>query len=336
MSLRNVVSRRTLLAVASTVGLAGLPARARAQATPISGTPDAATFPVTITHAFGETTIPAPPQRIVLTDEHEGLDALLALGIEPVGMVQGGGYIGGLAPWAIALGAGEIPTIASLPDGEFDFEAFAVERPDLILASWIDEDAYEVFSSIAPTLMIKNADATTWQDIQRMIGAATGRSADAEAVVAETEALISSQEERLTPYLDKTVAVAYFWFDQFLVNGKDAPIGRILADYGMDVISPGVAAVGEIDMLSMEQINAVAEADILIAADFLPDQTAAQEASELYRALPAVQNGGYVLLSPEMAQALYVESALSMQWGAPRLVDAVIEGAEGRGQRLEG
>ncbi|MCA9879991.1 MAG: ABC transporter substrate-binding protein, partial [Thermomicrobiales bacterium] len=164
---------------------------------------------------------------------------------------------------------------------------------------------------------------------------ATGRSEQAETIVAETEALIAGQQERLQPYLDKQVAVAYFWFDQFFVNGEDAPIGRVLADYGMDVISPGTAPAGEIDVLSLEQINMVDSADIIIAADFLPDQTAAQESSELYRALPAVQNGGYVLLSPEMAQALYLESALSMQWAIPRLVDAVIEGAEGRGKTLD-
>ena len=36
---------------------------------------------------------------------------------------------------------------------------------------------------------------------------------------------------------------------------------------------------GQIDALSLEQINAVADADIIIAPDFLADQTAAQEAN---------------------------------------------------------
>lgn len=225
--------------------------------------------------------------------------------------------------------------IPGTAEGELDFEAITAARPDLILTSWPDVTIYQTFSSIAPTLVVKNSDATTWQDVQRMIGEATGRSAEAEQIVAETEDLIASQGERLQPYLDQQVAVAYLWIDQFLVNGEDAPIARILASYGMDVISPGTAAAGEIDMLTLEQINTVADADIIIAPDFLPDQTAAQEANELFRALPALQKGGYVLLSPEMAQALYIESALSMQWSVPRLVDAVIEGAEGKGKRLD-
>ncbi len=324
------------MAAAAAVALVGPPRATGAQGTPVA-TPvaDASAFPVTISHDFGETTIPALPERIVVTNQAEGLDSLLALDVLPVGMVPGRAYIEGLAPWAIAAGAEEVPLIPGTAEGELDFEAITAARPDLILTSWPDDTTYQTLSSIAPTLVFKNSDATTWQDVQRLIGEATGRGSQAERVIAETEALVASQAERLQPYLEKQVAVAYFWFDQFLVNGKDAPIGRILARYGMDVISPGTVAPGEIDMLSLEQINAVADADIIIAPDFLPDQTAAQEANALFRALPAVQNGGYLLLSPEMAQALYIESALSTQWGVPRLVDAVIEGAEGKGKRLD-
>lgn len=85
-------------------------------------------------------------------------------------------------------------------------------------------------------------------------------------------------------------------------------------------------------MLSLEQINVVDGAEVIIAADFLPDQTAAQEANASFRALPAMQRGGYILLPPEMAQALYLESSLSTQWAVPRLVDAVIAGVERQGQ----
>lgn len=333
------MTRRRLVSAAAASVLVAMPRSVGAQATPVAtpvGVPvaDATAFPVTITHSYGETTIPALPERIVLTSEAEGLDSLLALGVMPAGMIFSGGYIGALAPWAIQAGAEDVPLIESLAEGEIDYEAIAAAQPDLILTTWPDETIYETLSSIAPTLVIKSSDATTWQEIQRMVGEATGRSAQAEEVIAETEATIASQEERLQPYLDKQVAVAYFWFDQFFVNGKDAPIGRELAAYGMNVISPGTAAAGEIDVLSLEQINTIEDADILIAADFLPDQTAAQEANGLYRALPAVQNGSYILLPPEMAQALYIESSLSMRWAIPRLVDAVIEGAEGKGKRL--
>lgn len=332
----DALTRRRLVAAAGFLALMGAPHRAGAQGTPVAiPTADTGAFPVTIRHDFGETTIPAAPERIVVTNQAEGLDSLLALGVLPVGMVHGRAYIDGLAPWVVAAGGEAIPEIPGTAEGELDFEAIASARPDLILTSWPDDPTYQTLASIAPTLVFKNSDATAWQEVQRLIGEATGRSAQAEQVIAETEALVASQAERLQPYLDQQIAVAYFWFDQFFVNGKDAPIGRILAAYGMDVISPGTVEPGQIDVLSLEQINAVEDADIIIAPDFLPDQTAAQEANALFRALPAVQHGGYMLLSPEMAQALYLESALSTQWAIPRLVDAVIAGAEGKGKRLE-
>lgn len=335
MSQTDRLSRRRLMSAAAFLALAAAPRVASAQATPVaSPAADASAFPVTIAHAFGETTISSLPERIVLTDENAALDSLLALGVRPAGMMIGGGYIGELAPWAVAAGADTIPVIPGTPDGEIDFEAIAAAQPDLILTSWATQDTYDTLSTIAPTIVYKASDSETWQDIQRTAGQATGRRAQAEAVIAETEAVIAAQQPRLEPYRDLTVAVAYFWFDQFLVNGQDAPIGRILAAYGLDVVSPGSADAGSIDMLSLEQVNVVDGAKVLIAADFLPDQTAAQEANALFRALPAMQRGGYILLPPEMAQALYLESSLSTQWAVPRLVDAVIAGAEGKGKRL--
>lgn len=69
---------------------------------------------------------------------------------------------------------------------ELDFEALAAAQPDLLLASWTVAATYETMSAIAPTLVYKNVDATTWQEIQRIVGTATGRTEKAEAVIAET------------------------------------------------------------------------------------------------------------------------------------------------------
>ena len=206
--------RRLMAAAAAALALVGAPRPAGAQETPVA-TPsaDASRFPVTISHDFGETTIPALPQRIVVTNQAEGLDSLLAIGVLPVGMVKGRAYIEGLAPWVIAAGGKAIPEIPGTAEGELDFEAIAAARPDLILTSWPNDTSYQTLSSISPTLVFKNSDATTWQDVQRLIGEATGRGVQAEQVVAETEALVASQEARLQPYPDQQVAVAYFWFD---------------------------------------------------------------------------------------------------------------------------
>jgi iron complex transport system substrate-binding protein len=43
--------------------------------------------PVTITHLFGETTVPVPPKRVVSAD-CTGQDDLLALGVAPIAVTS--------------------------------------------------------------------------------------------------------------------------------------------------------------------------------------------------------------------------------------------------------
>ncbi len=74
--------------------------------------------------------------------------------------------------------------------------------------------------------------------MQRTIGQATGRVEEAEAAIAETEAIMAEQGARLEPYLEMPVAVAYEFFGEFSINGKTAPIGRVLHNFGMTVVSP--------------------------------------------------------------------------------------------------
>ncbi|MGH8967444.1 MAG: iron-siderophore ABC transporter substrate-binding protein, partial [Actinomycetes bacterium] len=83
--------------------------------------PDANAFPVTVEHAYGETTIEAEPKRVVTlgwTDQ----DTALSLGIVPIGAtdISWGGNDKGSTPWFDAkleeLG-GEQPERLSDTDG---------------------------------------------------------------------------------------------------------------------------------------------------------------------------------------------------------------------------
>lgn len=293
-------------------------------------------FPRTVTHASGETVIPAPPQRIVTTNENEPLDSLLALGLEPVLISVGGGYGGGgIAPWAVAAGADQLPSFAAADLFLPDPERFAAATPDLILGTWLEPESYEQLSGIAPTINLKYSEATTWDEIQRLVGEATGRDAEAAAVIEETEQVMAAACEELQPLAGTRVAVGYAWSDSFLVNGENAQLGRLLSECGLDVVSPPTEPAGGIATLSLEQMQAVADADILLSLAFDPAAIAEQEASPLFRTLPAVREGRYVVLSPEMAQAFYMESALSLQWAVPQVVDAVEQAAAGEGDRLD-
>jgi iron complex transport system substrate-binding protein len=265
---------------------------------------------------------------------NETVDSLLAIGLQPVYYGLSGGYIDSVPIWTNDAGLDPDIPFDRIARFEIDPERVLAMDPDLILGTWIEEDLYHQLAGFTPTLVVKASDATTWQEVQRTIGRATGRDAEAEAAIAETEALLADQQQRLTSYLDKTVAIAYDFFDELYINGQTAPIGRVLRDFGMTVISPDTAAEGDIDVVSLEQTNLLTDADIIITPEFLEGDVARLEANPLFRLLPAVQQGGYVPLSREDAQALYLESSLSYRWGIPRLVDAVIAAANGEGKNL--
>lgn len=285
-------------------------------------------FPVTITHALGETEIPARPERIVTTNDTEPLDCLLAMGVKPVLYGFTDGYqLGGLTPWVEEIGVEDVERYDNLTR-EPDVERIAAARPDLILDTWTPENLYQQLSGVAPTLVIKAADNTPWQDLQRMVGEATGYIEESEQAIAETEAVIAEQVERMRDYAGTTVAIAYQFFDELLINGKDVSIGRQLDQLGLTVLAP---ADEEITFLSLEQWVEVADADIIVSPEFFGDDITKQEANELFLSLEQVQSGRYVVLPNVISQATYLESALSIRWVMSRLADAVIEAIEGRG-----
>ncbi len=113
-------------------------------------------WPVTIEHAFGETTIEEEPQRVVTVGFTEA-DLALALGVTPVGVRDHLGYDHANRPWAVDLLPAEpLPTVG---DEAIDLEAVAALEPDLVLGvySFIDPAP----ASCRPSWSA-NSTATRW------------------------------------------------------------------------------------------------------------------------------------------------------------------------------
>src|SRR5690606_37906800 len=128
-------------------------------------------YPVTFTHAFGETTLTAKPERIV-TIGWTTQDAVLALGEVPVAIPEQmwGGDEAGVLPWVrdavTALGK-PMPEIINF-DTDIPYERLLALDPDLILApySGLTQEQYDRLSVIAPTVAYaKDPWAGSWQDI---------------------------------------------------------------------------------------------------------------------------------------------------------------------------
>lgn len=155
-----------------------------------AGADVSATFPVTIEHQYGETTIEERPERVVsvgFTDQ----DSLLALGVVPVGIREWyGEQPFATWPWAQdALGDAEPAVLGA---AEINFEQIVSLQPDLIVgvSAGLTEEEYDTLAAIAPTLTQSDEYVnygTPWEEGFRMIATALGRVDDAEAQIAAIE-----------------------------------------------------------------------------------------------------------------------------------------------------
>ena len=128
-------------------------------------------YPITISHAYGETVIESKPERIV-TLGWGNQDTVLALGVVPVGVSAANyGYVTehGLHEWtdeAFASLGESNPNVFDDTDG-FDYEAISDAAPDVILAAYsgMTEEEYETLSAIAPVVPFEEtAWKTSWRE----------------------------------------------------------------------------------------------------------------------------------------------------------------------------
>ena len=200
------------------------------------GTADSAAFPVTIEHKYGEMTIDAPPERVVSVGFADQ-DPLLALGIVPVGIRDWyGDQPFATWPWATpALGDAE-PTV--LPSTELNFEQIRSLDPDLIVgvSSGMTEEEYATLSAIAPTLP-QSAEfidyGVPWQEATRVIGEATGRLAEAEALIADVEGQLQAAADAHPEWDGLEAAVGYVLSETEIGAYASAdPRPRLMAELG--------------------------------------------------------------------------------------------------------
>jgi iron complex transport system substrate-binding protein len=102
----------------------------------------------TIEHAMGKTDIKGTPKKIVVLT-NEGTEALLALGVKPVGAAKS--WTG--TPWYKHIEK-EMEGVQSLGDeSQINIEAVAALNPDLIIGNKMrHEKVYDQLSKIAPTV----------------------------------------------------------------------------------------------------------------------------------------------------------------------------------------
>lgn len=290
-----------------------------------------ADYPMTITHALGDTVLEAQPQRVA-TIGWGNLDVPLALGVAPVGVSKttyGSADANGLFYWtneAFAKLGVEEPNVFDDTDG-LDFEAINNAEPDVILAvySGITAEDYEQLSEIAPTIgYTKEAWATTWQDMTRDNAKALGLAAEGDALVEEISALIA---EKASAYPEiQGLTAAYCYFDvsnlsSFYVYMPKDPRAAYLIDLGL-TLPENIRALDDGSFffmtVSSENIDVLNDLDMIVAWGDASTLDVFR-ADPLLSQIPAVQRGSVVFL--DTASTLISASCTPTPLSIPATID---------------
>lgn len=288
-------------------------------------------FPVTITHAYGETAIAAAPVRIV-TIGWMSQDAVLALGQVPVAIPEQkwGGDAEGVLPWvreAVTALGGPEPKVLNF-DTDIPYEDLLAVQPDLILApySGVTKEQYDRLSTIAPTVAPAGAPwAASWQQVMLVAGKALGKSAEAQALIDATDARLAAAAHAHPEFAGKSFTFGSLWAGDAGMNvySKTDPRVYLLEQLGLHA-APGVEELskqpGYFFTVSFETLSSV-DADVLILLDEGDAVSDALYQNPLVRRFKPIAEGRFVRMTDKsFVMATSAPSVLSIPWMLDRFV----------------
>lgn len=292
------------------------------------------TFPVTVEHQFGETTVEAEPQRVVVVGLTEQ-DILLELGVTPVATTEWyGEQPYAVWPWAVDLLGDAEPEVLSTTDG-FEYEKIASLRPDLIVGTnaGLEQETYDKLSEIAPTVAsVEGSEPffSSWQEQTRVVAAAVGRSAEGEDLIDGVETAYAEAAAAHPEFagLTATFSQGAAWEGNLWVYPEGLNTD-FLTDLGF-TITPGLEEhapeEGVQAQISAENTGLL-EADVVVFATEEPDAIDGLLDFGTLSTLPAVEENRAIYTDGELAGAIYFLTPLSqkhvLEELLPRLESAV-------------
>ncbi|AWC21534.1 putative siderophore-binding lipoprotein YfiY precursor [Aminobacter sp. MSH1] len=181
-----------------------------------------------VKHAMGVTDVPENPQRIVVLT-NEGTEAVLALGLKPVGAVRS--WTG--SPWYKHI-AGKMDGVEVVgEESAINLELIAGLQPDLILGNKTrQEKIYDQLSAIAPTVMSERLRGD-WKVNFALYADALGKKAEGDVQLKAFDDKASKLGEALGDKKAEKVSLIRFMPGLTRIYYKDTFPGMIFDQIGI-------------------------------------------------------------------------------------------------------
>jgi iron complex transport system substrate-binding protein len=284
------------------------------------------TFPVTVSHKFGETTVTGEPTRVVSVGVTEH-DILLELGVVPVAVTEWYGEKPFATwPWAEDLLGDAEPEVLDTSDG-LELERIAALRPDLIVGTnaGLTQRDYDLLSQIAPTIASVEGSTryfSSWQDQTLQIARGLGREADGEALVDRVEGRYADAAAAHPEWAGLTATFSQggpydgqlYVYPAGLSTDFLSDLGFTMTT-GLEDYAPDVGVQAEI---SAENVGLI-DADVVVFATESQDMFDELQGFGTIANLPAVAENRAVYTGETLAGAIYFDTPLSLEYALDRL-----------------
>ncbi|GGA38386.1 ABC transporter substrate-binding protein [Psychrobacillus lasiicapitis] len=253
----------------------------------------------TIEHAMGSTTIDKTPERVVILS-NEGTEALLALGVTPVGAVQS--WLGD--PWYdhISDKMKDVEVVGT--ESEVNLEKIAALKPDLIIGTKIRQEAiYDQLNAIAPTVFSETLRGD-WEDNFTLYAKALNLEEQGNEVLSQFDAHVEKVKQSLGDNVNQEISVVRFMAGKSRIYYTDSFSGVIFDKLGFQRTAPQAelfetdTKLGNLAIEVGKEVIPKMDGDVLFYFTYAPqgDQAALDTAKEwtndpLWKNLSAVKSG---------------------------------------------
>ena len=285
-------------------------------------------FPVTVTHKYGKTVVPAEPERVVVVGFTEQ-DILLALGVTPVATTEWyGEQPYAVWPWATSKLGDAKPEVIKAPD-QLPLEQIAALTPDLIIGTnaGLTKEVYASLTKIAPTIANSGTYASDWfepwPEQTLMVGTALGKQVEAQRLIDDLKKRFADEAASHPQFAGvPAIFLQAPYYEGNAIAYQDGLSTDFLTDLGFVIPEELNAYASEEAQayIPVEKLDVLNAGDVLIWATEDDAAEAALAENKLFGQLEAVKADRSLYTGGVLAGAIYFSTVLSLPYVLDTLV----------------